>query len=725
MIQTLKKLLQKVHSSKQNFEYFNCEIVCLCRPDASLIFAARRHLNFNNARQRQIENDERHDPSYTYQSDGDSSSNSSNARQQSLDRSQPQDGNESQHENDDDDDDPFQEDEDNDEAPPKKITRRVSKIQNKSLRNSGQSYKTSKDKVVKAREMRPVPDCKVKSCKRNELDEETRSEIFREYWNLQSFDLRVIYIANHVFKMPIKTKRITDRGNTRERTCTLLYQFEVHSVKKSVCKKCFLATLDENDGFVKRALANKSESLSGVTRPDRRGRHPSSRKFPEEILQCVQNHINKFPKYQSHYGRSHSSLLYLGADLTITKMHQLYLDDGNPKVSLSYYSKEFNKTNLKFKPPQVDTCVKCDLLNQSIKHASGEAKEKLEEELKEHHEKSQGAYASKRKDKEACANNPSKQVIVFDLQQVLQCPLLSSGNVFYMRQLSVFNLTIFECEKRLAVNSMWHEGIAGRGANEIASCLTAYFRERVPPEVDHIIMYSDTCGGQNKNSHVCAAMIETVSSHPSIKIIDQKFLVSGHTHLECDQVHGQIEKRKKKTTCELHHPSNYFNFVRGMGSEAKPYAVKEMVQEDFLDYEALLTQSAGGPLISRKKNMDGELFYYQPVQWFRFLKQDPTTVLYKTSLSDDAPFKKISFRRRGKLGAKSLNPKEAYSGPHPISVEKKSDLLKILDQINPLYREFYEQLVTSDSVVNAHYDVVPEGVDVAEFLLENLNEVQD
>ena len=43
-----------------------------------------------------------------------------------------------------------------------------------------------------------------------------------------------------------------------------------------------------------------------------------------------------------------------------------------------------------------------------------------------------------------------------------------------------------------------------RGASEIGSGLMKYITNKVPEHVEHLIFYSDTCGGQNRNVHISA-----------------------------------------------------------------------------------------------------------------------------------------------------------------------------------------------------------------------------
>ena len=48
------------------------------------------------------------------------------------------------------------------------------------------------------------------------------------------------------------------------------------------------------------------------------------------------------------------------------------------------------------------------------------------------------------------------------------------------------------------VSCVWNECIAGRGSDEIASCLLRYFTE-LRSTSTKLVCYSDSCFGQNKN----------------------------------------------------------------------------------------------------------------------------------------------------------------------------------------------------------------------------------
>jgi len=59
-------------------------------------------------------------------------------------------------------------------------------------------------------------------------------------------------------------------------------------------------------------------------------------------------------------------------------------------------------------------------------------------------------------------------------------------------------------------------------------------------------MYSDQCGGQNRNikmALLCNYIVASTSF--TVEEIDHKFLLSGHSYLPRDQDFGLIEKERK------------------------------------------------------------------------------------------------------------------------------------------------------------------------------------
>lgn len=73
-----------------------------------------------------------------------------------------------------------------------------------------------------------------------------------------------------------------------------------------------------------------------------------------------------------------------------------------------------------------------------------------------------------------------------------------------------------------------------------------------------IIIYSDGCGFQNRNVLLSNALLH-FSKSLGVEI-EQKFLVKGHTQMECDSSHSLIERKIKGQYIYL--PSDYVKLTK-------------------------------------------------------------------------------------------------------------------------------------------------------------------
>ncbi|KAK3922735.1 Ras-related protein Rab-20 [Frankliniella fusca] len=224
---------------------------------------------------------------------------------------------------------------------------------------------------------------------------------------------------------------------------------------------------------------------------------------------------------------------------------------------------------LKFKSSASDTCAKCDEFKSKIKFAkSEEEKSTLTEQHELHLRKAEAAYNLKRKFKQLAKEDKSVRCLIFDLEQVFPTPNVTCGKVYYLRQLSTYNLTIVDTTTNKTFNYMWHEGEAPRGACEIASCLFKHIMDEIPEEVRHIYLFSDCCSGQNRNSIVAAMLLAVMETHATVKKIDHIFSVPGHTRMECDAKHSRMEHQKAKSGL-ISVPSQWYEVVRNVGPSYK------------------------------------------------------------------------------------------------------------------------------------------------------------
>ena len=384
-------------------------------------------------------------------------------------------------------------------------------------------------------------------------------------------------------------------------------------------------------------------------------------------------------------------------------MHSLYLlkcdEVGWPSVSEPIYRKIFcEHFNLGFGSPKSDTCKTCDSLNCQINDATdNHAKQQLIQELGKHHIVAENGFKALKRDTElGKANSESMLVISFDLQQNFPTPYIHTGLVFYLRQLWVYNLGIHNCGSGDGYMCMWSENVARRGSDEIASCLWNYFQS-LPITRQHVVAYSDSCGGQNKNFYIVCFWIYLLLEGYS-ETIDHKFLTPGHIYLPSDRDFGLIEKKKKES--EIYIPAQWFNLVEGTRLQ-KPFHVSRMKKEDFKDFK-ILSKS----FVNRKHTVDKQKLLFQKIAWFCYTKSKPTEVLVRYSLDESEDWKVWNVGRKKANIEVALSMK--YTTDNCINPKKLDDLMKMKPFIPQVYHAFYDSLkskeVAEDSLTDIEED---------------------
>jgi len=201
----------------------------------------------------------------------------------------------------------------------------------------------------------------------------------------------------------------------------------------------------------------------------------------------------------------------------------------------------------------------------------------------------------------------------FDLQSVLQLPSGSACLLYYKRKLVVHNCTIYEDSKRTFC-FVWLETDGRRGSSEIGTILYRYL-SGLPVTVKEVILYSDSYTGQNRNQFITAVLLHAVQVL-HIDIIEQKFLVPGHTQMECDSMHAAIEHAQR-------YQKMYVLNVMTSARRKHPYQTEQLFFGDFYDLKAL----AKDLLSNRKTNSSGNSVNWMEIRCIRVSKASPGTVL--------------------------------------------------------------------------------------------------
>nr|CAI5848482.1 unnamed protein product [Callosobruchus analis] len=555
----------------------------------------------------------------------------------------------------------------------------------KRLRNSGKEYTNTRGTLVPEKRF-DSSDCEcIKGC-HSLISCEQRYTLFDKFYALGDHNLQTSYLCGQI-KL-LKKVRCTNAESKRNYTRVYYLQNE-HGVDIPVCKTFFKKTLCVSDGRVTRAL--KPKQLGHTPNIDRRGRKEPYNKTDPKKVDAVVEFINKIPKYQSHYSRQKNlSKLYLAPTLNMSILYKLYRTEyGSEAVSQFVFQKIFKtKFNLSFHPPVTDSCKLCDSLEQKIKFVQNETTLKELKASKELHlRKAEAARAGMKKDAENGKSTVNDvTVISFDLMSTLPTPHLSTGVCYYKRQLWTYCLGIHNLSTKVAHMYVWNESQGSRGPQEIGTCLLHYTKHFVT--TSKLIMYSDQCGGQNRNIKIallCKYILET--GQTTLHQIDHKFLVSGHSYMPCDQDFGVIEKNKRHYD-NIYIPDDWTRVIK-TARKKNPFKVIQLTEKDFISTDALEKTVTN----RKKSNEDGSINWLK-IQWLKYKKEDMYEIFYKESNNEEALFRKINIKKRnathytGKLQL-------LYPTGRKIDHLKYSNLKDLLPYIPPIHHAFYLSLQTT------------------------------
>ena len=164
-----------------------------------------------------------------------------------------------------------------------------------------------------------------------------------------------------------KRKKVSKVGQSR-RTRTFQWTFQLHGETHVVCKTFFLSALDISYRFVSTALSKRS--ACSTTSPEKRGKHSNRPHKVDEERDAIKGHINRFPRVESHCCRKSTYRQYLGAQLSISKLYDLYVQErkqegikpASKTVFESILKRDFN---LGFHVPLKDRCDFCSVFEIS------------------------------------------------------------------------------------------------------------------------------------------------------------------------------------------------------------------------------------------------------------------------------------------------------------------------------------------------------------------------
>ncbi|XP_050507499.1 uncharacterized protein LOC126885114 isoform X1 [Diabrotica virgifera virgifera] len=555
-----------------------------------------------------------------------------------------------------------------------KRTKRINYRKNrKDLKNRGQEYTRADGTIRSKREIKPNP-CIGKKCGNGcqNVTEERRLSLFHHFWSLSSARQRD-WIVNMSRRNSIKRKRSKDSG---KRSFSYEYYINDNEDRRRVCQQFLLNTLDITQTYVHYTLTN---SIEGSAKDDLRGKIIPANKTKETTRQSVINFIKKLPALPSHYCRKDTTKLYLPVEFRNQKnLYRIYkgektsegIDYVSEKIFLNIFNTEFN---IGFHIPKKDKCLKCIKFDAAN---TEESKAEKEDHLMEK-KASKERYSFHR---EMSQKRTDLICTSFDLQKVLNTPHGESMLLYYSRKYAVYNLCFYENGSREGFCYIWGETEGKRGSNEIASIIQKYIDlvdARI--SVKHLILYSDSCPGQNKNRIILSAIHNALKNCENIVSIQMNYLLPGHTEMSVDSMHSVIKGAVKNTIVWA--PSQWATVCQLARKEPKPYNVSYLDHTDFKGYGTFADKYFRG-------NLTGKISKIR-VATFKKSKINQMSVKYSMRSDEEEEIIPIIM---GGINSKVVD--QLYKTPLPITKTKYNDLKKLCDdQVIPkLFQKEYINL---------------------------------
>ncbi|CAG9772240.1 unnamed protein product [Ceutorhynchus assimilis] len=334
------------------------------------------------------------------------------------------------------------------------------------------------------------------------ITEQKRKAIFEKFWSEMSWDQRKVFVAQSVVNVPTERPKKSDADDKSRRSTTLKYSLTIGNNKIPVCKQMFLHTTGLKEWSVRNWSQQSTYGMTdsnSVLMSKRRttNYHEEDTTFLKEFLES----LNKLP---SHYTRKDTDRLYLEQQFqSFAELHREYSRKCKEinKIPQSITSLQKAADNMKISlfHPRKDMCDTCfKYKNQNL----------TEEEYQVHISKKNAARNEKERDK----NNSIEgncNVITMDVQAVKLAPCLAASALYYRTKLCNHNSTIYNLKNQKATCYWFDETNADGQAATYASFLVDYLENSfLQPGIKlPIIIYSDGCTAQNRNSIMSKALL--------------------------------------------------------------------------------------------------------------------------------------------------------------------------------------------------------------------------
>lgn len=493
------------------------------------------------------------------------------------------------------------------------------RVERKRRVNNNEEFVDSKGEIKKPKAFQAVTWCCDTKC-HEKFSEEEQRQIFDDFHTLGSYGRRALFFAYNV--RSVYAKGISRKSGVK----SLLHVYTLN--EQRVCFRFFYNTLQVHSSRGYLAL----DKFQKLDIRDLRGIFPH-KKLSTDHEQFAIDFILSVPRFVSHYNVDRTNACYLGCEWDEIKLFRAYEEKwkeitedlaNNPAMAPTTFHNIFKRFNLKFHPRTSDHCKTCDTLVAKQKHGIDNS-----DLHKQHLEKAKHLRVAMNRDFERAKNDETFEAISVDFEKTLIYPKLETSIVYYLRKLNLHNFGIHSAKMGKAFFFPWLEVEAGKGPDEVGSCLKIFIENYVKPPIKHLIIVGDSCGGQNRAFKIGLILSKILESHPSLEVIIFRYLLSGHSYLPNDRDFANFQRIiNKQERIEL--ISEYVRLMRECHVNAEPIEIIPMDHTKIISSDPLKEKTC-----QRKYTTKKEDFKMMQVHEMRVDKKNPSMLYFKYDITKD------------------------------------------------------------------------------------------
>ncbi|KAL4132331.1 hypothetical protein QTP88_009502 [Uroleucon formosanum] len=441
-----------------------------------------------------------------------------------------------------------------------------------------------------------------------------------------------------------------------------------------------------------------------ITPKDKRGKSIGSRHniIPGEICVKIKEFIERFDAKEIHYSNN-TTKKYLPSTLNIKLMYEMFIKINlnlNPTVKYGFFCQYFKQNfDLSFGRPQIDVCSTCEQLKIKVSdpHLNENAKRVSIAELIIHKRRASKFFKKCDEVRKLCKEQDNILGITIDYMQNLPLPHIPVQEVFYMRQLWIYEFCVHNLKTEKAVFYSYQEGEAYKGPNEVCTFLKMYIDKYIPATVNELYIFSDGCPGQNRN-HTVVRFLMALASSKRLKKIEHIFPIRGHSFNVCDRDFATV-KRKIRKQDRIYTHDDYIELIQ-QSSNTNKFSVEKVKTEEIIDYKKwwpdfykknVLSITSHGKKVPKAQKVTLKITDY-----FHFIydSSEPGILLVHPYI-DNFISERFSLAkpRQFRPDLPNIIDFKAYDQKLPINYKKMDNIKSLLCHIPADKMSFYDELM--------------------------------